>query len=101
MNGRHRERDTPLGSKQNDYCVLLIGTRSAESIMASGHVKRRTQTGRTHDRTDQLRQYTSKKPLPTRSRPHMTPTGRVHGLLLFTRIFMVADNNAATIHDDL
>jgi len=31
--------------------------------MASGHVKRRTQTGRTHDRTDQLRQYTSKKTL--------------------------------------
>src|SRR3974390_3166034 len=30
-------------------CVLTIGTRSAQSIMASGHSA--SQTGRTHDRT--------------------------------------------------
>src|SRR3974390_1900946 len=30
-------------------CVLTIGTRSAQSIMASGHCA--AQTGRTHDRT--------------------------------------------------
>ena len=35
-------------------CVLTIGTRSAQSIMASGH--RAAQTGRTHGRTRPMRQ---------------------------------------------
>src|SRR5437868_14459155 len=45
-------------------CVLLIGTRSAQSIMASGFTA--AQTGRTHDRTrpmlQQLRKVLAKAP---------------------------------------
>ena len=38
-------------------CVLLIGTRSAQSIMASGFTA--AQTGRTHDRTRPMLQLQS------------------------------------------
>src|SRR6516225_9851574 len=52
--------------------VLSIGTRSAQSIMASGFTA--AQTGRTHDRTrpmlQQLRKFS-----PRRRRPHMTQSG--------------------------
>src|SRR5262245_7131452 len=50
-------------------CVLLIGTRSAQSIMASGFTA--AQTGRTHDRTRPMLQQV-RKFLPRRRRPHMT-----------------------------
>jgi hypothetical protein len=53
-------------------CVVLIGTRSAQSIMASGFTA--AQTGRTHDRTRQCHSYV-RKFLPRR-RSHMTH-GRV------------------------
>src|SRR5262245_2271103 len=49
-------------------CALTIGTRSAQSIMASGFTA--AQTGRTHGCTDQCC-IRSRKSLPTRSRPHM------------------------------
>ena len=39
-------------------CVLLIGTRSAQSIMASGFTA--AQTGRTHDRTRPMLQLRQK-----------------------------------------
>jgi hypothetical protein len=52
-------------------CVFLIGTRSAQSIMASGFTA--AQTGRTHDRTRPMLQHL-RKFLPTR-RPHMTQSG--------------------------
>src|SRR5437868_10014084 len=52
-------------------CVLLIGTRSAQSIMASGFTA--AQTGRTHDRTRPMLQQL-RKFLPRRRRPHMTRT---------------------------
>ena len=39
-------------------CVLLIGTRSAQSIMASGFTA--AQTGRTHDRTRPMLQLGQK-----------------------------------------
>src|SRR5438477_4909154 len=55
-------------------CVLLIGTRSAQSIMASGFTA--AQTGRTHDRTRPMLQQL-RKFLPRRRRPHMTQSG--HG----------------------
>src|SRR5215468_6053894 len=51
-------------------CVLLIGTRSAQSIMASGFIA--AQTGRTHDRTRPMLQQV-RKFLPRRRRPHMRP----------------------------
>jgi hypothetical protein len=50
-------------------CVFLIGTRSAQSIMASGLTA--AQTGRTHDRTRPMLQQL-RKFLPRRRRPHMT-----------------------------
>jgi hypothetical protein len=50
-------------------CVLSIGTRSAQSIMASGFTA--AQTGRTHDRTRPMLQQL-RKFLPRRRRPHMT-----------------------------
>src|SRR6516225_3080983 len=50
-------------------CVLLIGTRSAQSIMASGLTA--AQTGRTHDRTRPMLQQV-RKFLPRRRRPHMS-----------------------------
>ena len=50
-------------------CVLLIGTRSVQSIMASGFTA--AQTGRTHDRTRPMLQQL-RKFLPSRRRPHMT-----------------------------
>jgi hypothetical protein len=53
-------------------CVLLIGTRSAQSIMASGFTA--AQTGRTHDRTRPMLQQV-RKFLPRRRRPHMTLVG--------------------------
>jgi hypothetical protein len=53
-------------------CVLLIGTRSAQSIMASGFTA--AQTGRTHDRTRPMLQQL-RKFLPRRRRPHMTQSG--------------------------
>src|SRR5437763_13924068 len=53
-------------------CVLLIGTRSAQSIMASGFPA--AQTGRTHDRTRPMLQQL-RKFLPRRRRPHMTQSG--------------------------
>ena len=53
-------------------CVLLIGTRSAQSIMASGFTA--AQTGRTHDRTRPMLQQL-RKFLPRRRRPHMTLSG--------------------------
>src|SRR5262245_64558031 len=49
-------------------CALTIGTRSAQSIMASGFTA--AQTGRTHDRTRPMLQKRQK--LPRRRRPHMT-----------------------------
>ena len=52
-------------------CVLLIGTRSAQSIMASGLTA--AQTGRTHDRTRPMLQQV-RKFLPRRRRPHMDPS---------------------------
>jgi len=48
---------------------FLIGTRSAQSIMASGFTA--AQTDRTHDRTRPLLQQL-RKFLPRRRRPHMT-----------------------------
>ena len=54
-------------------CVLLIGTRSAQSIMASGFTA--AQTGRTHDRTRPMLQQL-RKFLPRRRRPHITQSGR-------------------------
>ena len=39
-------------------CVLTIGTRSAQSIMASGSTA--AQTGRTHDRTRPMLQQRQK-----------------------------------------
>ena len=53
-------------------CVLSIGTRSAQSIMASGFTA--AQTGRTHDRTRPMLQQL-RKFLPRRRRPHMTQSG--------------------------
>jgi len=53
-------------------CVLTIGTRSAQSIMASGFTA--AQTGRTHDRTRPMLQQL-RKFLPRRRRPHMTHSG--------------------------
>jgi hypothetical protein len=50
-------------------CVLSIGTRSAQSITASGFTA--AQTGRTHDRTRSMVQQL-RKFLPSRRRPHMT-----------------------------
>ena len=49
-------------------CVLLIGTRSAQSIMASGFTA--AQTGRTHDRTRPMLQQL-RKFLPRRRRPSL------------------------------
>src|SRR5262245_65385763 len=50
-------------------CVLLIGTRSAQSIMASGFTA--AQTGRTHDRTrpmlQQLRKFLPRRRPKSRS----------------------------------
>src|SRR6516162_9118736 len=54
-------------------CVLLIGTRSAQSIMASGFTA--AQTGRTHDRTRPMLQQLGKF-LPRRRR-HTLPFGRL------------------------
>ena len=51
-------------------CALTIGTRSAQSIMASGFTA--AQTGRTHDRTRPMAAATF---LPRRRRPHMTHLG--------------------------
>src|SRR5262245_29495217 len=53
-------------------CALTIGTRSAQSIMASGFTA--AQTGRTHDRTQPMLQQL-RKFLPRRRRPHMTQSG--------------------------
>src|SRR5438477_10302891 len=53
-------------------CVFTIGTRSAQSIMASGFTA--AQTGRTHDRTRPMLQQL-RKFLPRRRRPHMTQSG--------------------------
>src|SRR5205823_3118197 len=52
-------------------CVFLIGTRSAQSIMASGFTA--AQTGRTHDRTRPMLQLRQKVLAKT---AHMTPSGR-------------------------
>lgn len=50
-------------------CVLLTGTRSAESIMASGHRVPHQQAG--HMAAPTSLASPSKKPLPKGSRPHM------------------------------
>src|SRR6516162_8952527 len=65
-------------------CVFLIGTRSANSIMASGSTA--AQTGRTHDRTRpmlQLRQKVLAK-APSTHDPKRTLTGLVAAPLLRT-----------------
>jgi hypothetical protein len=46
-----------MGQRINE-CVLSIGTRSAQSIMASGLIA--AQTGRTHDRTRPMLQLGQK-----------------------------------------
>ena len=61
-----------FGEQYSLECVLLIGTRSAQSIMASGFTA--AQTGRTHDRTRPMLQQL-RKFLPRRRRPHMTQSG--------------------------
>src|SRR6516164_6934434 len=61
-------------------CVLSIGTRSAQSIMASGFTA--AQIGRTHDRTRPMLQQL-RKFLPGRRRPHMTQSG--HGTSIVMR----------------
>src|SRR6516225_7338482 len=62
---------TRMGQRIFEW-VLSIGTRSAQSIMASGFTA--AQTGRTHDRTRPMLQQL-RKFLPRRRRPHMTQTG--------------------------
>src|SRR6059058_4866328 len=55
-----------FGEQYSLECVLLIGTRSGQSIMASGFTA--AQTGRTHDRTRPMLQQL-RKFLPRRLRP--------------------------------
>ena len=62
---------TRMGQRIFEW-VLSIGTRSAQSIMASGFTA--AQTGRTHDRTRPMLQQL-RKFLPRRRRPHMTQSG--------------------------
>src|SRR6059058_2279396 len=59
-----------FGEQYSLECVLLIGTRSAQSIMASGFTA--AQTGRTHDRTRPMLQQL-RKFLPRRRRHSCCP----------------------------
>src|SRR5690242_11350456 len=52
-------------------CMFLIGTRSAQSIMASGFTA--AQTGRTHDRTRPMLQLRQK--VLAKAPSHMTQSG--------------------------
>jgi hypothetical protein len=61
---------TRLGQRTSK-CAFLIGTRSAQSIRASGHTA--ASTGRTRDRTRPMLQSV-RKHLPGR-RPHVTHSG--------------------------
>jgi hypothetical protein len=66
-------------------CVFLIGTRSAQSIMASGFTA--AQTGRTHDRTRPMLQLCKKvlAKVPSTHDPKRTSVGPQSNLTHFLR----------------